>query len=98
MLVKFTEEEISQALIQIKLWSYTNGQISRSVKFSKFSDAVLFFNRVAGLAEAMKHHPDFSNSYTHCTLAIHTHDVGGLSMLDFDFAKEVDKIIVEMLP
>ena len=47
---------------------------------------------VALVAEAMDHHPDWSNVYNRVTINLHTHDVGGISALDFTLARRMDEI------
>jgi 4a-hydroxytetrahydrobiopterin dehydratase len=47
---------------------------------------------VALVAEAMNHHPDWSNVYNRVTIDLNTHDVGGISTLDFTLAKRIDEI------
>jgi len=47
---------------------------------------------VALLAEAMNHHPDWSNVYATVTIRLHTHDLGGLSSLDRTLAQAIDRL------
>jgi 4a-hydroxytetrahydrobiopterin dehydratase len=90
--IKLSEVEIEARLSKFPNWTLENGQIAREFTFRKFSEAVRFFNQVAEIAEDLKHHPDFYNSYTNCRIAINTHDVEGLSDLDFQFAARVDAL------
>ena len=48
-----------------------------------------FVNRVAALAEAADHHPDIDIRYSKVTLALSTHDAGGLTARDFDLAEAI---------
>jgi 4a-hydroxytetrahydrobiopterin dehydratase len=48
---------------------------------------------VALLAESMDHHPDWSNVYHRVTIGLNTHDVGGISQLDFDLAKKINDLV-----
>jgi 4a-hydroxytetrahydrobiopterin dehydratase len=47
---------------------------------------------VAAEAERVQHHPDIMVRYSKVTLALSTHDVGGISQKDFDFAAGADAI------
>ena len=50
-------------------------------------------NRVGMLAEEMNHHPDFHlTSWNRVELVLSTHDVGGLTNLDFDLARKIDAL------
>jgi 4a-hydroxytetrahydrobiopterin dehydratase len=51
-----------------------------------------FMSSVALLAEAMGHHPEWSNVYNRVTIALTTHDAGGISALDFALAKKIAEI------
>lgn len=47
--------------------------------------------RVALAAEKMDHHPDWSNVYKTVNVMLNTHDAGGLTALDFELAKTMDR-------
>jgi 4a-hydroxytetrahydrobiopterin dehydratase len=40
----------------------------------------------------VQHHPDILVRYSKVTLMLSTHDVGGLSRKDFDFAASADRL------
>ena len=43
-------------------------------------------------AEQLGHHPEWSNVWNRVTIALTTHDTGGLSNLDVELARRVDAI------
>ena len=47
--------------------------------------------RVAMAAEKLDHHPDWSNVYKTVDVTLNTHDAGGLTTLDFDLARKMDR-------
>jgi 4a-hydroxytetrahydrobiopterin dehydratase len=49
-----------------------------------------FVNQVAGAAQKLDHHPDIYISYDKVKIDISTHKIGGLSLLDFRLAEQVD--------
>jgi len=51
-------------------------------------------DKVAAEAERVQHHPDIMVRYSKVTLALSTHDAGGISEKDFDFAASADRIFV----
>lgn len=83
------------ALGKLGSWSYdeTAGAITRQFKFKDFSEAFGFMTRVALLAQAGDHHPDWSNAYNKVTISLSTHDAGGLTGNDVTLAKAIDKLI-----
>jgi 4a-hydroxytetrahydrobiopterin dehydratase len=66
--------------------------IRRDWKFSNFSEAWGFMNRVALLAEKHDHHPEWTNVWNRVEIVLSTHDAGGLSALDVALALEIDML------
>jgi 4a-hydroxytetrahydrobiopterin dehydratase len=86
-----TEEEIESALIDLPEWGLENGELVRSYRFPDFAHAIDFVNVVAERAEAMQHHPGIDVRVNKVTLRISTHDVGGVTLKDFELALRVDR-------
>ena len=61
-------------------------------KFRSFSEAWGFMSRAALVAEKMNHHPEWLNVYNVVDVTLTTHACDGLSQLDLDFAKRLDKL------
>jgi 4a-hydroxytetrahydrobiopterin dehydratase len=51
-----------------------------------------FVNAVATLAEEAQHHPDIDVRWNRVTLALSTHDAGGLTEKDFTLARQCDAL------
>lgn len=90
---KLTQEQIEQKLAEFADWSLTGDALQRTFGFENFADAMSFVNRVAEQAEDFQHHPDIMIRYNKVTLTLSTHDAGGLTEKDFDFARETDKLL-----
>lgn len=86
-------EEIKNKLTQLEGWKYENEYIVKEFTFRNFSENFSFMTRVAMLAEALNHHPDWSGGYKNLTIRLSTHDVGGISEKDVEFAEQLEKII-----
>lgn len=67
--------------------------IERSFKFADFNEAFGFMARVALLAEKADHHPEWSNVYNRVTIALTTHDAGGLSRRDVEMAEAIEALV-----
>ena len=52
--------------------------------------------KVGEAAEELNHHPDWYNSYNKLNIKLSSHDVGGLTMNDFELASRIEKIIAEI--
>ena len=75
-------------------WKPVEGRdaIRREFRFRDFSEAWGFMSRVALLAEAQDHHPEWSNVYNRVEVLLTTHDAGGLSERDLRLARAVDAL------
>lgn len=73
-------------------WTLAEGRdaIRREFRFRDFSEAWGFMARVALLAEAQDHHPEWSNVYNRVEVLLTTHDAGGLSERDLRLARAID--------
>lgn len=61
-------------------------------KFRSFVEAWGFMSRAALVAEKMNHHPEWSNTYNVVDVTLTTHSCDGLSALDIDLARKMDKL------
>lgn len=93
MAEKMTGEEVAKALAELDGWEKLSDKdaIFKSFKFKNFSEAWAFMSRAALLAEKMNHHPEWFNVWNRVDVTLNTHDVGGLSGLDFKMAQRMDK-------
>ena len=85
------DAEIAQCLKAAPEWQRKGDEISRTYTFSGFTDAIAFVNQMAAHAESVNHHPDILVQYNKVTLTLSTHDAGGITQKDFDFARVADE-------
>jgi 4a-hydroxytetrahydrobiopterin dehydratase len=90
---KLTAAEVTSRLADVPGWTISDGKLQQTFTFSSFVRAFGFMSSVALLAEAMGHHPEWSNVYNRVTIALTTHDAGGISALDFTLAKKIAEIV-----
>lgn len=89
---KLAEAEIAARLPEVAGWAHRDGALRRDFEFADFVAAFGFMTRVALLAEAAGHHPDWSNVYRTVRIALSTHDAGGVTDLDFDLAAKIARL------
>lgn len=89
---KLTEAEILDKLPAAKHWDRRGDMLVRSWQFPSFRRAMEFVNRVAELIEKSDHFPDIIVSYRTVQLEVSTHDVGGLTDLDFKLVSEINAL------
>lgn len=80
---------IEQLLPQVPGWKVVEQKLVRRFELPDFVRAMAFLNRVADIAEAEGHHPDFCVHYNKVDFTIWTHSVGGLSENDFILAAKI---------
>ncbi len=90
--------EIIMALSQISGWGLSgdgdNIAIEKTFEFAEHTHALLFVNSVGWLSEKLNHHPELVLTYKRCVVSWSTHDVRGLSRLDFEAATQTDASLV----
>jgi len=84
--------EIEDLANTLPAWGLVDGKLQRQFTFADFSEAFGFLTRVALAAESLGHHPEWSNVWNRVTIALTTHDTGGLSNLDVDLARRIDAL------
>jgi len=92
MAEKLDRTRVAEAMQTLRQWTLQGDQIERQLTFANFIDAMAFVNRVAEIAEAEAHHPDIRIVYNRVTLALSTHDAGGLTDADFRVARRIDAV------
>ncbi len=84
--------EIQRALGQLPGWSRRAMIITKTYTMPTFPAGITFVTRIADAAEAAQHHPDIDIRYTKITIALSTHDAGGLTQKDIDLAGVIEAI------
>lgn len=87
-----TDSEIQQALDSLRGWQRAGEAIQRMFEFPDFKTAMEFVNKVADAAEQANHHPDIDIRYNKVTMALVSHDSGGVTQRDIRMAKRINEI------
>jgi len=75
-------------------WTEADGTLRRRFEFKNFSEAFGFMTRVALLAEAAGHHPDWSNSWNTVDISLTTHSAGStVTDNDRTLAAAIDALV-----
>jgi len=86
-------EALQAMLAQVSGWRLEKDRkLLKRFLFEDFLALMTFVNRVAELAEAEAHHPDFSVHYSVLDFEIWTHAISGLSENDFILAAKIDAL------
>lgn len=86
------QNEVEARLRELEGWRLENGRLLRELEFADFIEAFGFMARIALVAQAMDHHPDWTNVYNRVRIELHTHDAGGITARDFELARRIDEL------
>lgn len=84
---------VEAALISLPGWALREGKLHREFRFADFVTAFGFMTSAALVAEAMNHHPEWSNVYNRVVVSLTTHDAGGITALDVTLAGRMSALV-----
>jgi len=87
---RLADADIAARLKTLPGWALEAGKLHKTFTFKDFVEAWSFMSAVALAAEAMGHHPEWSNVWNRVTVDLTTHDAGGITTLDFDLATRME--------
>jgi 4a-hydroxytetrahydrobiopterin dehydratase len=85
-------EELNTHLAQLSDWSIVNSKLHKQFQFQDFVAAFGFMSSMALVSERMGHHPEWFNVYNRVIVDLTTHDAGGISDKDIDWAKVANRL------
>lgn len=83
--------KIERQLRRMEGWRIEDLSLKKEFVFSDFNEAMDFMNRLVPVADKLKHHPDWSNSYNRVSISLTSHSKGGLTEKDFVLARAADQ-------
>ena len=90
---KLSEIEVQNAIASLNGWKIEKNGIIKNFVFKNFREVLNTMNKIGEVAEEMNHHPEWFNVYNKLKIRLSTHDKGGITQLDIELAKAIDKII-----
>ncbi len=89
---KLSSKEISENLKILDFnWTIENDKLINNYEFESFELAIEFINLVAKKCGELDHHPTWENTYNKIQIELNTHDINGISSLDFELANHMNK-------
>ena len=89
---KLSDEEVQKLLSRMPGWRLVSGKLHKQYECKDFNAAFGNMARVALVAEAMNHHPEWFNVWNKVVIDLNTHSVQGISNLDFQLAAKINEI------
>lgn len=85
------DQEMCESLLEpLEGWEIVNGELVKVFTFGSYLEGVDFARKCGEVAEEMNHHPDLLIQWRKVRVSIVTHSAGGLTALDFEYAKKVE--------
>src|SRR5262245_23247633 len=97
MAKKLDDTAIQNELSTLQGWTREGDKLFRSFEFADFVTAFGFMAAAALVAERMNHHPEWFNVYRTVRVHLATHDAGGITALDVELARAMDKLARPLL-
>ena len=90
---KLSKTEVTNKLKKLSGWKLIKGRnaITKTFKFKNFTEAFGWMTSMALYAEKKDHHPEWFNVYSTVEVTLSTHDAGGVTNLDLDMAREMNR-------
>ena len=95
---QLSDAEIQALLSKLPGWKIVNGKLHREYECKDFVAAFGNMTRVALVAEAMNHHPEWFNVWNKVMIDLVTHSVKGISDYDFVLAEKIEEIFTPPRP
>ncbi|MCX6948387.1 MAG: 4a-hydroxytetrahydrobiopterin dehydratase [Opitutae bacterium] len=93
MVIPLTPAECQAALNDLPGWRMEADAIVKTFEFRTFREAMSFILRVSYEAEAMNHHPEWTNQYGRVAVRLSTHDAGGkVTLKDQALAQKIQAL------
>jgi 4a-hydroxytetrahydrobiopterin dehydratase len=89
---RLDDTAVAEGLQHLPGWERRGNQIVKTFVREDFAHAMTFVNEVAAAAEAAGHHPDIDIRWNRVTLALSSHDEGGLTDRDFQLAARIQEL------
>jgi 4a-hydroxytetrahydrobiopterin dehydratase len=97
---RLSAEAVQQAVQRLPGWALSDdgSSIARDFVFGSFAQAFGFMTQMALRSEALNHHPEWVNVYNRVHVRLTTHDAGGLTPLDLEWAAAADELVYDAGP
>lgn len=84
-----SDQQLTNFLNQHPDWKVDDHKLKAEFKFADFKQTFAFMTVVAGEAERLNHHPNWTNVYNRVIFELWTHETGGISQHDLELAAAI---------
>jgi 4a-hydroxytetrahydrobiopterin dehydratase len=91
-----TPAEIDHALMHLPGWKWERDALVKTLKFVNFREALAYMLKAGFEADALNHHPEWTNIYNKLVIRLTTHDSGDkVTSLDVALAMKMQALCGE---
>jgi len=84
--------KIKQKMEELKDWSLDGSSITKEKQLPDFKSAIEYINKIAVVAEEIKHHPDIFLSENLIRILCSTKESNCITEKDFELAKKINEV------
>lgn len=85
--------QIEHALTHLPGWAWQGDALVKTITFGNFREALAFMLRAGFEADALNHHPEWTNVYDRVSIRLTTHHSGNkVTAKDVELAKRMEKL------
>ena len=88
-----TPTKIAAVLRTLPGWAFKRDALVKQFTFGSFREALSFMVRVGFEAEALNHHPEWTNVYNRVVIRLNTHEAGSkVTAKDVELAVKIETV------
>jgi len=89
-----SDAEVAVALAGLPGWAHADHALVKVVDFPSFDDAICFVLHAASEADALDHHPEWTNCNRRMQIRLTTHAAGGVvTRMDLELARRMQALL-----
>jgi 4a-hydroxytetrahydrobiopterin dehydratase len=96
--VKLSDQELALELTKLRAWKVEGDKLRREYVFADFVSAFGFMASAALVAQALDHHPEWTNIWNKVRIDLTTHDAAGITGLDVKLAHAMEELAQRQPP
>ncbi|AAS50816.1 ABR046Cp [Eremothecium gossypii ATCC 10895] len=85
--------ELQAGLAALPHWRLVGASLQRELRLADFEATWGLLTQVAMRAHLWGHHPTITTTHTRATIALTTHDAGGVTDIDLRMARRIERLL-----
>ena len=90
---RLDDDVLNQWLVRHRAWRLHDAHLVRELRTTDYPSCVALVQAQVEIAERLDHHPIVTIGYREVRVELWTHDRGGLTQLDLDYAEAFDELV-----